>query len=185
MIRKCLSMLATLVGWCLSALVEYLLILPLNLLGRYVVVPVAYVVGWLVNGIAYVVAMPVRLLWNYLVVPAASQLARVHVNYVGFGRVQTAWAQFCFEYGLRHPDYFSHEELVFGPDRFHLGRVQMMLQTAEAQFHFAARSADARQWLRACTALDSALAHIVSARAEMQLVYAKAPAASWEQAVAA
>lgn len=151
------------------------LAIVVNFLVHYVVGPVLFgllvVFGFTVEKLlTYLVVWPLRLLHSYVLLPVARPVAKHYVLHHRLPVVEQALYEFQRDFGLEETGSFSHYDLVFGPDRFHKGRAQMMVQTAESDLSCADEAAGRNHWFTCLDRLDRAANHLANARAEMNLI---------------
>lgn len=170
-------------GWCLNLLVTivalvllYTVAWPVYLIVHYVVAPVLYyallVYGYIVTGLWFCVSFPVRMVFRYIVLPPSRLIASPFVRMKAASTKRSCMA-FRRQFGIEGVAGFSHHDLVFGADRYNLGRAQMTLQTAECDLARADELASQGYWFGCLNHLWRANDHLANARNEMNLVAAR------------
>ncbi len=149
---------------------------PVNLVVHYLVGPAIYyalcLVGLVIEGSFACVAVPTRLAFKYLFLPPARLVAGpfVRSRAASVARERDNFRQ---QFGLQGVSGFTHDQLVFGPHRHHLGRARMMLQTAESDLSSADTEASGGYWFGCLSRIWRAEDQLANARKEMSLIAAE------------
>lgn len=166
-------------GWCLNLAINlvalvllYALAWPVYLIVHYVIGPVLYAAlylyGMIVTGVFTCIAVPTRLAFKYLFMPPARIIISPYVR-MRLNQLQTN--NFRTQFNIGQQGFtFTHDELVFGPDRFHLGRAKMILQTAESDLECAQELAADGWWFACLGRIWRAEDHLANVRTEMNLI---------------